>query len=69
MTDIPASTRSIYICDELWERLGPLADQITNGSKSQLIENIIKASLPKIERCVEQSEDMGILICQTCTTR
>jgi len=68
MTDLPASTRSIYICDELWERLGPLADQITNGSKSQLIENILRDQVGKIERCVEQSEGMGILLCRTCMT-
>jgi len=69
MTDVPASTRSIYIYDELWEQLGPIAEQITNGSRSQLIENILKAHLPKIQRCLEQSENMGLLVCRTSMTQ
>lgn len=68
MNDANASTRSIYISDELWERLGPLAERITGGSRSQLIENIITAQIGKIEACLDQAEETGLLICRTCMT-
>ena len=68
MNDANASTRSIYISDDLWERLGPLAERITGGSRSQLIENIITAQISKIETCLEQAEEAGVLLCRTCMT-
>ena len=63
-----SGTRSIYIDHELWERIEKLSKRL-DLSKSQIIENMLKHQIGKIEACVEQSEGMGILLCQTCTTR
>ena len=62
-----SNTRSIYINNELWERLVNTAQHVDGLSTSQLIENILKSQINAVEAHFERHTS-GCPVCMVSSS-